>query len=574
MLVDQSMSTDSAYRKSKTLNNKSRIFPKNQIKKYLSEQQILNEEHNDSEPRQSEPDDSGASSSQNISSESQAESEDAPPRKSFFLKNLFLRYFPYYSLTSDYEQTDDVENRLKAVLFEPLFLKNGISLYTPLFSLELGIFFFFIIFYDHVIGSSKGFAEALAKNRFAGEMVCVIVVIIVVILVNRVCYTKKFSVLSHSDQPDNLFHQKSESYKIYLAQQPTIRSSRRLANSNSNEGSLNQHSLLLRSLVHVILVFVLHYFFFIVLPQKNKETFAALPITKLCYALFFFYFALSAVQIRDGFCPNSSSNSNKGTIAWYENSLRQIYRTVPFIFEIKCAIDWSTTETSIDLIQWIKLEEARLHLLLVKYQMQLRRRYDRPIQTFYKVTGLGFLIILVGVAVFPIFLFSSLNPNYSVASPLNASLSLDLLTSKNGVNHSFNIFGTTSEDINPLSDSQFDRFRESLKEDSDVQEDELKSQVSNVRFDSFPSNSWSVSLPKKKELIKILENSVKLETDDPSKGGLTRTRLARLPQGRVDSHSQARRLAQNCPSHERNPLGSGDQEEPALRAQVSFSLQK
>jgi hypothetical protein len=265
-------------------------------------------------------------------------------------------------------------------------------------------------------------------------------------------------------------------------------------------------------------VLVLHYFFFIVIPQKNKESFSALPIAKLCYSLFFAYFALTALQIRHGFCPNDSSDSNKKKISVFENVLRQVYRSVPFIFEIKSAIDWSTTETSLDMFQWIKLEEAKLHLLLVKYQMQLRKTYTQPIQFQFKIYGWLFLFFLVGIAVFPLFLFSSLNPNYSVASPFKATLSLDLLTSDENIDRSFNLFSTTSEDITVISDSQFSNFKKYLIDDSDVQDDELKSQVSNVRFDSFPSDSWTLSTPKKEQLIQILQNSLKAEAKDHSNG--------------------------------------------------------
>jgi hypothetical protein len=97
-------------------------------------------------------------------------------------------------------------------------------------------------------------------------------------------------------------------------------------------------------------------------------------------------------------------------------------------------------------------------------------------------------------------------------------LSLDLLTSDENIDRSFNLFSTTSEDITVISDSQFLSFKKYLIDDSDVQDDELKSQVSNVRFDSFPSDSWTLSTPKKEQLIQILQNSLKAEAKDHSNG--------------------------------------------------------
>lgn len=451
------------------------------------------------------------------------------------LKNLLLRYFPYYVSIPNKLRPKYPGNRLELLFYEPLFLKNGTSLYNALFGLELAIFFFFIMFYDQLIGSSKGFTEALAKNRFAGEMVCVIVLIIGVILFNRVCYTKKFSVLNHKVQiagglgrSSQKELKKSESYNIYwdhsnlsVSPTPASKESGGEPEPEPQKTSFkllsNKHSLTFRFVVHVVLVGVLHYFFFFVMPQKNKSTFSSLTIANVCYSLFFVYFSLSALQIRDGFCPNDLFTIYKREIPVLENALRHVYRSVPFIFEIKSAIDWCTTDTSLDLFQWIKLEEARLHLFLVKYQMQLRKKYTQPIQFSYKITGWFFLFFLVGIAIFPLFLFSSLNPNYSVAAPFAASLRLDLLTSQDGIDRTFNLFSTQTEDVSSISKEQFSKLKKFLADDLDIKDEELQSQVSKIRFDAFPADDWQISLPKKQQLISILQQSLKVEAKDPSK---------------------------------------------------------
>ena len=445
------------------------------------------------------------------------------------LEMLFLRTFPYYINPQTWYEPKDTANKLEKLLIEPLFIKNGVDLYSVLFCLELCIFVFFIMFYDRLIGSSGSFAQSLAKNRFTGEMVGVIVIIIIVILINRICCTKKFTNLDHTSKSNpqtsleshNIYNmiysseKEEESTSLMKSYEKETRPQKKVEKKQTT----SKHALTLRFLVHLILVLIIHYFFFIKIPEKNKMEFSSLPAAKLCYSLFFIYFALSAIQIHNGFSPNDSSDSQKKEISIFENSLRHVYKAVPFIFEIKSVIDWSTTETSLDLFQWIKLEDAKLNLFVVKYQMECRRKYQQPIQFRLKLSmGWCFLLLLVGIAIFPLFLFSSLNPNYHVAFPLQGSLSLQIVTIQEDQEHQFELFSTITRNVSNISDIKFNEFKNYLNTDTDIKEDELKKQISNLKFDPIPERSWDLSPPRKKQLKTLLSNSIRTEVSDPDLG--------------------------------------------------------
>ena len=124
------------------------------------------------------------------------------------LTNLLVRMFPYYSDIRQCKVTP--ENPLERLFYEPLFIKSGVDLYMILFVLELCIFFAFIMFYSSLTGKAGSLQKYLAKNRFTGEMVVVIMIIILIILFNRICYSKKFSVLDHSlSHPDQSISEES-----------------------------------------------------------------------------------------------------------------------------------------------------------------------------------------------------------------------------------------------------------------------------------------------------------------------------------------------------------------------------
>ena len=55
------------------------------------------------------------------------------------------------------------------------------------------IFIFCVLFYDTLIGSSSSFKEGLLKSQFNKEMILFILQLILIIIVNRICFKKKYT---------------------------------------------------------------------------------------------------------------------------------------------------------------------------------------------------------------------------------------------------------------------------------------------------------------------------------------------------------------------------------------------
>ena len=46
-----------------------------------------------------------------------------------------------------------------------------------------------------------------------------------------------------------------------------------------------------------------------------------------------------------------------------------IYRSIPFLYELNCLIDWSVTDTATDLWGYMRVEEIRNILFIDKYKV-------------------------------------------------------------------------------------------------------------------------------------------------------------------------------------------------------------
>lgn len=49
--------------------------------------------------------------------------------------------------------------------------------------------------------------------------------------------------------------------------------------------------------------------------------------------------------------------------------INMVYRMIPFLYELNCLIDWSVTETSCDIWNYMRVEEIRNTMFIGKYKV-------------------------------------------------------------------------------------------------------------------------------------------------------------------------------------------------------------
>jgi hypothetical protein len=76
---------------------------------------------------------------------------------------------------------------------------------------------------------------------------------------------------------------------------------------------------------------------------------------KIFYLLSCIYFFVSALQVKHGLPEVMTSYFMMNNFHYMYKYIFLIFYYIPFVFELRCFIDWTYTKTSLDVYQWIKL---------------------------------------------------------------------------------------------------------------------------------------------------------------------------------------------------------------------------
>ncbi|XWS31628.1 hypothetical protein CRYUN_Cryun23aG0092700 [Craigia yunnanensis] len=144
--------------------------------------------------------------------------------------------------------------------------------------------------------------------------------------------------------------------------------------------------------------------------------------------------ALQAVQIRHGI-PHKSTLYRQfltSKVSRINYLGFRLYRALPFLYELRCVLDWSCTTTSLTMYDWLKLEDINASLYLVKCDAVLNRAKHKQGEKQTKMikccNGICLLFILICVIWAPMLMYSSGNPT-NIANPIkDASFQTDIST--------------------------------------------------------------------------------------------------------------------------------------------------
>ncbi|XP_012462417.1 piezo-type mechanosensitive ion channel homolog isoform X2 [Gossypium raimondii] len=265
--------------------------------------------------------------------------------------------------------------------------KRDIDLYAYVFCADLVVFFLVAIFYQSVIKNNSEFLEVYQhEDQFPKEFVFILMVIFFLIVLDRVIYLCSFATAKV------IFYL----FTLFLFTYSVTNYAWQMEPSDKHAG---------------------------------KFALRAIYLTKLISL------ALQAIQIRFGI-PNESNLYRQ----FLTSSISQtnflgfrIYRALPFLYELRCVLDWSCTTTSLTMYDWLKLEDIHGSLFLVKCDADLNRAKHQQGKKQTKLTkfcsGICLFFILICVIWAPMLMYSSGNPT-NIANPIReASVQIDIKTS-------------------------------------------------------------------------------------------------------------------------------------------------
>ena len=142
--------------------------------------------------------------------------------------------------------------------------------------------------------------------------------------------------------------------------------------------------------------------------------------------LFIIYSLFSALQIKHGlYDSRRKSLLMKGNNIIY-SSLFKGYLAMPFLYELKLTLDYTFTNTALDLFKWLKFEQIYDLLFITDCYIKSEkdRRIDESVSFLEKlIGGLAFLILVI-ILFGPLLLFSSLNPTNKVNNVSGAKVNV------------------------------------------------------------------------------------------------------------------------------------------------------
>ncbi|CAI0551073.1 unnamed protein product [Linum tenue] len=253
--------------------------------------------------------------------------------------------------------------------------KKHIDLYAYIFCADLSVFFLVAIFYQSVMKNNSEFLEVYQlEDQFPEDFVCVLMVIFFLIVLDRVIYLCSFAT-------GKLFFYL---FNIVLFTYAVTKYAWKMEPQHSNAGRLALRAIYLAK---------------------------AISLT------------LQAIQIHHGI-PHESTlyrqflTSNISRINYLGF---RIYRALPFLYELRCVLDWSCTTTSLTMYDWLKLEDIHASLFLVKCDADLYRAKHQQGNKQAKMTkfcnGICLFFILMCVIWAPMLMYSSGNPT-NIANPI------------------------------------------------------------------------------------------------------------------------------------------------------------
>uniref|UniRef100_A0A453EUC7 Uncharacterized protein n=1 Tax=Aegilops tauschii subsp. strangulata TaxID=200361 RepID=A0A453EUC7_AEGTS len=244
----------------------------------------------------------------------------------------------FKSLTPAADVEREIHDSQKAGLFEEINFpypvvsvigggKREIDLYAYYFGADMAVFFLVLMFYQSILKNKSEFLEVYQlEEQFPKEFVFILMILFFLIVVDRIIYLWSFAT---GKVVFYIFNLVLFTYSV----------------TEYAWGMELAH----RDVGGIVL--------------------RAIYLTKSISL------ALQALQIRYGI-PNKSNLyrqflTSKVTQVNYLGF--RLYRALPFLYELRCVLDWSCTTTSLTMYDWLKLEDIYASLFLVKCDTILNR---------------------------------------------------------------------------------------------------------------------------------------------------------------------------------------------------------
>ena len=452
-------------------------------------------------------------------------------------------------IQSDYVTVDSFTEHNKKY-FERLFPKirnekPGADFYLFYTISMISIIIFIIIFYTTMIQDVTFNALSQETNQFNSSMVIFLIIHIVFLFYDRIIYINqnrnniKYNYIIYNKARKEPLSEERFNYmktEISMKYNDTKRENfiipsdyaeklRKDYNIVYIQNEEFNKPLLQKYILHIFIVLLSHGFIFFYSPMKGnkninqkiyceKEDDACNDFDKNWtligfYIIYLFYFLFSGLQIKFGFYDMKRKSLLKSGNSSLNGTINSVFRNIPFMYEIKLAIDWTFTSTCLDIFQWNKFESVYDTVYTTYCAMNAKNvsLIGQKIGKFWKIGMGGTLSFgLIIVLIIPILLFSSLNPTNESNNLTGASLTVELsFLYNNGLNVNYTLFQNTKpESIKDFSENDWETYKYNIS--ASTKNFPLE-QIQKVQFSKTSDRNWGLAKPQIQKLISMLDYS-------------------------------------------------------------------
>lgn len=261
----------------------------------------------------------------------------------------------------------------------------------------------------------------------------------------------------------------------------------------------------------IFLVFLVHLWMFFILPAVTDKQFTSkkyLP-PKLWYFVKCVYLLLSAYQIRSGYPTRILGNYFCKKYNYINLFLFKGYMAIPFLYELRSLMDWIWTDTSMNIGNWLKMEDIFAHVFVLKCQRRAEDEYPTPRGAKrsplikYGVGG-SILLIIILIIWFPLLLFALGNSVGQSFKPYDCTIELAI----SGYEPIFKV-SAQQEALKTLTQNEWDSLLFHFQKHPSIMSFLANYDMNDVTMVNLNSNStslWAISPPSQSALIRELQN--------------------------------------------------------------------
>ena len=228
------------------------------------------------------------------------------------------------------------------------------------------------------------------------------------------------------------------------------------------------------------------------------------------------YLISSGLQIKYGFYDMKKKSMLKSGDQSLNGMIYNAYKAIPFLYEIKLAIDWTFTKTCLDLFQWYKFEGVYDAVYITYCAMNTKNKQlvGQKIGKLYKIFMGGFFaFLLIFVLIAPLMLFSNLNPTNKINNLTGAVLKIDLcFFYKSKAVQNYTIYeNTRPESIERINDDDWRIYNYS---NSSKTKNFEREQIQTVKFYPESDKNWDLTNPLIENITQLIlerKNMTELE---------------------------------------------------------------